>query len=184
MNRTLTAAVALAAGLGMTGLAHAQGSSSNPQTMPSSPSMSQPGTTSPSTGASTQSPGAMQNPSTSSGSGYGTESPQASSQTNQSQGGMQVSQSQIQQAQQQLKAQGLYRGEVDGINGPQTARAVSQFQKAQGLPQTAQLDQQTMDRLMSASGGNSDSGAQNTGTTPRMAPGGTQSPSATPPAGH
>jgi len=59
-----------------------------------------------------------------------------------------MSQSDIQQAQQQLKAQGLYRGAVDGILGPQTEQALSQFQQQNGLPQTADLDQQTMTRLM------------------------------------
>jgi multidrug resistance efflux pump len=58
-------------------------------------------------------------------------------------------QAQIQQAQQQLKSAGLYRGAIDGVMGPETQTALSQFQREEGLPQTAQLDQQTMSRLMS-----------------------------------
>ena len=62
----------------------------------------------------------------------------------------QVSQPQIQEAQQQLKSAGLYRGAVDGVMGPETQTALSQFQREQGLPQTAQLDQQTLSRLIGA----------------------------------
>ena len=53
----------------------------------------------------------------------------------------------IKQAQQALADQGLYKGKVDGIVGPQTRRAVRQFQKSHGLSQTAQLDADTMQAL-------------------------------------
>ncbi|HTZ36829.1 MAG TPA: peptidoglycan-binding domain-containing protein [Stellaceae bacterium] len=59
----------------------------------------------------------------------------------------------VQQAQQQLKSQGLYRGAVDGIDGPGTRMALRRFQKEQGLRQSAQLDQQTLDRLNGANSG-------------------------------
>jgi peptidoglycan hydrolase-like protein with peptidoglycan-binding domain len=155
MNRTLTAAVALAAGLGMAGLAQAQMSTSptnsaNPAT-PSSPTPS----------VTTQSPNA-QNPSAGT---YGTQGPQASSQTNR--GGQQnVSQSEIQQAQQQLRSQGLYNGAIDGLVGPETQTALSQFQRQQGLPETAQLDQQTLDRLMSGNSSTSSGSTQTQGMRP------------------
>ena len=53
----------------------------------------------------------------------------------------------IRQAQEALQDHGLYKGQVDGKWGPQTKRAVAQFQKQKGLKQTAQLDQQTLNDL-------------------------------------
>jgi peptidoglycan hydrolase-like protein with peptidoglycan-binding domain len=96
---------------------------------------------------------------------YGAQNPQASTQMGQpSQGAQQVSQPQIQQAQQQLKSAGLYRGAVDGVMSPETQTALSRFQREQGLPQTAQLDPQTLARLMngSNSGVNRPTGETNT----------------------
>jgi len=112
-----------------------------------------------------QNPGAMSNPNT----GYGAQGPQANAQTNvqTNDGAQDVSPSQIQQAQQQLKSQGLYNGEIDGIVGPQTQTALSRFQSEQGLPRTAQLDQQTMSRLM---GGPNGSNSGTSGPTPSYSP--------------
>jgi peptidoglycan hydrolase-like protein with peptidoglycan-binding domain len=62
--------------------------------------------------------------------------------------GAQLSQSEVRQAQQQLRDHGLYHGTIDGIVGPETKHAVQQFQKNNGLNQTAILDQQTMDKLL------------------------------------
>ena len=158
MNRTLTAAVALAAGLGMAGLAQAQ---TNSTTAPSSspmttaPSASQPGM------SGTQSPRTMSAPGETST--YGQQSPQANAQS-----GQQASQSEIRQAQEQLKSQGLYHGSADGIMGPETQTAVMAFQRQNGLPQTAQLDQQTMDRLNGSGSGQSTTGAR--GMTPSQQP--------------
>ena len=39
---------------------------------------------------------------------------------------------------------GLYNGSLDGVVGPETKRALEQFQKNNGLDRTARLDQQTM----------------------------------------
>jgi hypothetical protein len=72
-------------------------------------------------------------------------------------GSQHVSSDQVKEAQNELKQQGLYNGTVDGIVGPQTKSAISQFQKKSGLRQTAQLDQQTLSRL--SSGGTSGSPA-------------------------
>jgi peptidoglycan hydrolase-like protein with peptidoglycan-binding domain len=86
------------------------------------------------------------------------------------QGGQQASQSEIQQAQQQLKSQGLYHGAVDGVMGPETQTALMAFQRQHSLPQTSQLDQQTLDAL---NGGGSNTGAGMTGgTTGTQQPGG------------
>jgi peptidoglycan hydrolase-like protein with peptidoglycan-binding domain len=65
-----------------------------------------------------------------------------------SQTGAQLSQNQVRQAQQQLRDQGLYHGSIDGIVGRETKQAIEQFQKNNGLNQTATLDQQTMDKLL------------------------------------
>jgi peptidoglycan hydrolase-like protein with peptidoglycan-binding domain len=53
----------------------------------------------------------------------------------------------VRQVQQHLRAQGLYRGQIDGLFGPQTQQALSEFQQRNGLPQTATLDDATMNRI-------------------------------------
>jgi peptidoglycan hydrolase-like protein with peptidoglycan-binding domain len=176
MKRTLTAAVALTAALGMAGLAHAQ-SSAGPSTSPSTLSRSTSSTTNnpPMTSQSgTQNPASTSTPGSTPGATgrYGALSPQADAQS-MNPNIQQVSESQIEQAQQQLKSAGLYRGEVDGVMGPQTQTALSQFQKQQGLPETAQLDQQTMGRLTSNSGSGQNSAAPQ--ATPQS-PANTQNP--------
>jgi peptidoglycan hydrolase-like protein with peptidoglycan-binding domain len=164
MYRTLTAAVALAAGLGMAGLAHAQ-TNTNTATpsspMTTAPSASQPGM------SGTQNPQTMTAPSQTNT--YGQQGPQANAQMQ----GTQASRSEIQQAQQQLKSQGLYRGAADGVMGPETQTALRAFQRQNGLPQTAQLDQQTSDRLNGSGAGQSTTGTQ--GMTP-SSPTGMQNP--------
>ena len=50
-------------------------------------------------------------------------------------------------AQVELRFRGLYRGSLDAILGPETKRALSQFQKINGLDQTASLDTQTFEAL-------------------------------------
>lgn len=52
----------------------------------------------------------------------------------------------VRDAQTQLNTRG-YTVSVDGIMGPQTARAIRSFQAEQGLRQTGMLDQQTMSAL-------------------------------------
>jgi peptidoglycan hydrolase-like protein with peptidoglycan-binding domain len=47
-----------------------------------------------------------------------------------------------------LKAEGLYKGAIDGRIGPETRAAVRQFQQQNGLKTTAMLDQDTLQRLM------------------------------------
>lgn len=46
----------------------------------------------------------------------------------------------VRRAQVALRDQGLYDDPIDGINGARTRHAVSAFQRHQGLPQTARLD--------------------------------------------
>src|SRR5215469_884444 len=127
MNRTLTAAVALAAAFGMAGLAQDQTSSTQSSPMTTLPSASQPGMSGTQNPATTIAPGTAPGTAPSATGTYGA-SPQAN--TNQMNMAPQgsatragatpaASQSQIQQAQEQLKSAGLYRGSVDGVMGPE-----------------------------------------------------------------
>lgn len=50
----------------------------------------------------------------------------------------------IRQAQLGLRHAGLYSGSLDGVIGPQTKRALMEFQKDYDLDQTATLDGSTM----------------------------------------
>ncbi|MDE1969112.1 MAG: peptidoglycan-binding protein [Alphaproteobacteria bacterium] len=56
----------------------------------------------------------------------------------------------VKEAQQALQEAGLYKGKVDGKFGPQTKAAVKEFQKENGLKQTAHLDSATMKKLTQA----------------------------------
>jgi peptidoglycan hydrolase-like protein with peptidoglycan-binding domain len=74
------------------------------------------------------------------------------------------------QAQRELKQEGLYHARIDGIVGSKTKQAIAAFQKRQGLPQTAALDQTTLDRLNatrtgSAQGNQGTNAAANGGST-------------------
>ena len=53
----------------------------------------------------------------------------------------------IRWAQVELRYRGLYQGSLDGVVGPETQRALSQFQKINGLGRTASLDAQTWEAL-------------------------------------
>ncbi len=55
--------------------------------------------------------------------------------------------SELRQAQQKLKDDGDYHGQIDGKFGPKTRQALKDFQQKNGLPQTGQLDQQTASKL-------------------------------------
>jgi len=59
----------------------------------------------------------------------------------------------IRAAQQQLKFSGLYNGSVDGKMSPETQRALRQFQRQHGLPQSGTLDERTYTALQSDTGG-------------------------------
>ena len=53
----------------------------------------------------------------------------------------------VRSAQQALKQKGFDVGTVDGQMGPNTESALRNFQQAQGLPQSGDLDQQTLSAL-------------------------------------
>jgi peptidoglycan hydrolase-like protein with peptidoglycan-binding domain len=59
-----------------------------------------------------------------------------------------LSKDDIRQAQLELRNMGLYNGSLDGVVGPETTRAIEQFQENSGLKRTATLDQKTMDALI------------------------------------
>ncbi len=46
-----------------------------------------------------------------------------------------------------LQQQGYYQGEVDGLLGPETRAAVADYQRANGLAETAAVDQPTLESL-------------------------------------
>jgi peptidoglycan hydrolase-like protein with peptidoglycan-binding domain len=53
----------------------------------------------------------------------------------------------IRWAQVQLRYRGLYQGSLDGIVGPETKRALGEFQKINGLGPSQSLDAQTWEAL-------------------------------------
>jgi peptidoglycan hydrolase-like protein with peptidoglycan-binding domain len=65
----------------------------------------------------------------------------------------------------ELRNLGLYNDSLDGVIGPETKRALAVFQKANGLKQTATLDQQTADALIG------DTGIDQGSSVPPQAPG-------------
>ena len=50
-------------------------------------------------------------------------------------------------AQEQLARQGYYRGEIDGLLGPETRRAIARYQGDHGMPVTGSLTNDTLDAL-------------------------------------
>ncbi len=85
----------------------------------------------------------------------------------------------IKQAQAQLQREGLYTGYIDGIAGPKTQQAVQIYQRQHGLPQTAQLDPQTLQSLTQTaqSGGAPPSGTSAPAQQPSGGGGGSTSTS-------
>ena len=53
----------------------------------------------------------------------------------------------IRWAQVELRYRGLYQGSLDGIAGPETKRALSEFRKINGLSPSESLDAQTWEAL-------------------------------------
>ena len=88
------------------------------------------------------------------------------------------SEGEIRQIQQLLEQKGFKVGYIDGKLGPITRRALSQFQRKQGLQQTGMPDQQTLAALGIA-GGASTTGegpSRNGGINPSQAPKAKQMP--------
>jgi peptidoglycan hydrolase-like protein with peptidoglycan-binding domain len=82
----------------------------------------------------------------------------------------------VRQAQQALKQRGFDAGAVDGQMGPSTESALKNFQQAQGLPQSGNLDDQTLAALGVQQGGSQGTQSQGaTQQTPGMSQGSAQS---------
>ena len=63
-----------------------------------------------------------------------------------------LSKDDIRWAQVELHTIGLYNGSLDGVAGPETKRALLEFQENSGLHRTATLDQPTADALVGHTG--------------------------------
>jgi peptidoglycan hydrolase-like protein with peptidoglycan-binding domain len=53
----------------------------------------------------------------------------------------------VKKMQQTLRDKGHYRGDIDGVFGLRTRASIREFQKAENMPATGQLDTQTAGRL-------------------------------------
>ena len=159
----LTTVSVLALGLGGAGLSYAAGDmSGNAETAPSATGTS----TMPSAAGTSQSPYSAGTtsqstmPSMSGTSQWGT-----SSRT----GGR----NEIMDVQQKLQADNLYNGKIDGLLGPQTRRAIREFQQQNNLRVTARLDRETRNSLLgtgSVGQGSSIPPKSNTPMMPSTAP--------------
>jgi peptidoglycan hydrolase-like protein with peptidoglycan-binding domain len=72
---------------------------------------------------------------------------------------------QVRQAQAELQHENLYSGKIDGVLGPQTRQAISDYQQRQGLRQTATLDRDTLERLNLAAAQNRSEEAATSGSS-------------------
>jgi len=82
----------------------------------------------------------------------GANSPAVSGMPRSSQTAADLANDDIRQAQWELRAQGLYKGPIDGALNERTRQAVQEYQKQNGLDQTGSLDQATMRSLREDAG--------------------------------
>lgn len=61
--------------------------------------------------------------------------------------GSNYSASMVRNAQQQLKNDGYYTGNIDGIDGPMTRQAIKKYQQSQNLTVNGRLDKKTCEKL-------------------------------------
>jgi peptidoglycan hydrolase-like protein with peptidoglycan-binding domain len=142
MKRTLTAVIGLAATAGFAGMVQAQTTSTT-----TTPSSTAPSSYSSAPSAASTAPA---NPSMTSH-----PAPQASMQqpaSGNSFWSRNLSEDEVRQAQQQLQAQGLYKGPIDGKVGSEMHRALARYQQQNGLRQTGTLDEQTVARIGGGAG--------------------------------
>jgi peptidoglycan hydrolase-like protein with peptidoglycan-binding domain len=76
-----------------------------------------------------------------------------------------VNAGELKMAQQKLKDDGDYKGDVDGKFGPMTAQAVKSYQQKNGLHQTGRLDHATLTKLGVGATTGSGSSSPATGTS-------------------
>jgi peptidoglycan hydrolase-like protein with peptidoglycan-binding domain len=166
MNRAILVTVSAAA-LALSGCSmfRSEGSSQRSQ----APASSQPSYSQSSQSSQSAAPSSGQSSSTTSRSAAaqsGTSSSTRDYDTTASGTSMRMSADEVRQAQQKLKDDGDYAGQVDGKMGPKTAQAIKKFQQSNGLPQTGHLDQQTASKLgVSMSGSSLPSSSSSRGTT-------------------
>ena len=84
--------------------------------------------------------------------GSGANPPAVSSTPRSSQTAADLANDDIRQAQWELRAQGLYKGPIDGALNKRTQQAVHEYQKQNGLSQTENLDQATIRSLREDAG--------------------------------
>jgi peptidoglycan hydrolase-like protein with peptidoglycan-binding domain len=82
----------------------------------------------------------------------GSNMPDLSGTAQSSQNAVSVSENEILQAQQQLRAQGFYNGPIDGLLDTKTKQALERYQRENGLNETATLDQATLHSLLENTG--------------------------------
>jgi peptidoglycan hydrolase-like protein with peptidoglycan-binding domain len=170
MKHSLTAVLAIVSVAGLAGIAQAQTTTTPPAAAPA------PGVETMAPSTQDQSSTAPASPSAAQPTTAAT-APKAAPQANMQQSSANdfwsrnLSQDEVRQAQQQLAAQGLYRGPVDGLAGPEMQRALARFQQQNGLRRTATLDPDTMNRLMASNTPAPRAGANTPPTGPTTAPG-------------
>lgn len=67
----------------------------------------------------------------------------------------------ILQVQKALTSKGIYKGDISGLMGPKTEKAISDFQKSNGLTVTGTLDQKTINLILNRGAGDSRDGGWN-----------------------
>jgi peptidoglycan hydrolase-like protein with peptidoglycan-binding domain len=160
MKPSLTAAIAIAAA-SLAGMAQAQTTTASTGAAPQSVQTTAPATQVPANTAETSPAAAPANPSMA--------NPQASMQQPAGADNFwsrRISQDDVRQTQQQLKAVGLYNGPVDGLVGPEMQRALARYQQQNRLRQTGTLDEQTVARLNTNTGPAVGANTPSAGTAP------------------
>ncbi len=162
MKQSLTAAIAFTFAAGMAGAAFAQGAAHPGATPLMTPAA-------PSSGDSATTPGASTSPMGTQTAVPKDEAPEASAMNRSARN---LSRATLREAQEKLKAQGLYNGPIDGIEGDQMRAAIKRYQSKNALPETATLDQPTLDHLLgNRTSGYGSSGAPGSSlTTPAPSP--------------
>lgn len=173
-NLVLATVSVLALGIAGAGPLYAQGNTGTANPAPATPSATAPANPAaePTTGASNESatgqtgadtattPGSM-----SSSNQYGTTPYMTHGKTSSwHQGAARATRSDVRQAQEKLRQDGFYHGRIDGVDGPKTRQALRSYQKKNGLPVTARLDQNTMNELIGAGMGQGSSMPPGTAT--------------------
>ena len=160
MKPSLTAAIAIAAA-SLAGMAQAQTTTAPASAAPQSVQTTAPAGQAPVNTAATNAAVAPANPNM--------VAPQASMQQPAGAANFwsrRISQDDVRQTQQQLKALSLYNGTVDGLVGPEMQRALARYQQQNGLRPTGTLDEQTVARISTNTGPVVGAHTPPAGTTP------------------